>query len=325
MKWIPITRTPRMATVVMAFLLAGVWQQTTPAHAAPSLTLSSSVVPQGTSMKITGSGFTPNDTVALYFDAPVNTKTAPVDNKSRRINKGVKADNSGSFTTRLKIPQGTLPISYKLIAVDNHQVATGQNFIVQAALTVRPNGSIPWTTVVAGHNVLVNVKGFAANESVRIQSTFPNYSGVDIAATRSVTANVKGSSSGALVNVPVGAKVGWTPLNAIGLQNNKTAQGNIYVTYRPTISLKAPSVAAGRWAVVSGKGFAANDALQVQIPVTTKTGTQILTVVDAANANGYFSKWVRIPNTTSAGNYIVTVVSSDTGLKRTAKLNVYIA
>lgn len=207
--------------------------------------------------------------------------------------------------------------------------------VLPSALTVRAagstppriqlkvNGGNPAITVVDRDHFLVDGSGFQSGEPVKLQATFPAYSGNNIVENRTVTADGNGNFSNVTMYAPPGAKAGWSTLTATGQTSNKTAQGRVWVAYQPYIFLNRSSVTPGSWVAVSGRGFVASSPVKVELTIQSDGGnSQTITVSTTADNNGNFTKWTRIPNYTSAGSYTVTATDTTAGFKRYAKLNV---
>ena len=190
-------------------------------------------------------------------------------------------------------------------------------------LVLTAGGSAKPITVVDRHRFLVNAPGFQGGESVKIQATYPTYSGDDIVQSRTATANGGGNVSNVSMFAPAGAKAGWASVTAVGQTSNKQAQGRVLVAYRPYIFLADKSIAIGSSVTVKGRAFVANTQVRVQITIRDTSGnTPTLSVTATADNNGNFTRSIRIPGYTTPGTYTVTATDMTGGFKRNARVAV---
>lgn len=90
---------PSSPPVVVALAL-----DSSPSPTSPTITLSVTTGPPGTAVTITGSGFPPQEFVALYIDQPVPYLGTP----------GPRADAEGAFAFQIKWPDQTYDVAHKV-------------------------------------------------------------------------------------------------------------------------------------------------------------------------------------------------------------------
>jgi hypothetical protein len=305
---------PVAAFLAAAMLLFGLLPIASPARAAGSINLPRTTVPQGAIVAVSGTGFTAQDTVVVYVDAPVY-------GHAQRIETSTSSDGNGNFSTHLNLPRGVDAGIYTLVAKDTHGVTASHRLVILPLIVLRPNTPTTPATVVDRQGFFVDALGFQSGETVNLQATFPTYSGNDVIENRTAAADSNGNVYNVTFSAPPGAKIGWAQLTATGASSKSQAQGRVYIVYRPFIFLNHASVAPGSAVAVSGRGFESNATVRVQITIQSTDGSaQTITVTAATDNNGDFSRFIRIPGYTSPRNYTITVTGLTTGLKRYAKL-----
>lgn len=302
--------------VAIAILLFGLLPTAVPVRAAGSINVPHTTVPQGTSVAVTGAGFTGQDTTVVYVDAPVG-------GHGQRIQTSTTTDGNGNFSARLNLPRSVDAGTYTLIAKDTHGVTASQHLTVQALLVLRVNGGPSQTTVVDRRGFFVDALGFQPGETVKIQATYATFDSNNVVETRTPVADASGRVFNVSMFAPAGAKAGWAAISAAGQSSNRVVQGRVYVAYRPYIVLNHKSIQAGSSVAVLGRDFVANSTIRIQIAIFGVGGnSQTLTATTQADNNGAFTRWIRIPGYTSAGTYTVGAVGATAGNKRYAKLTV---
>ena len=306
---------PILAALVLAMLAFALPQATTTVNAAGSLQLAHSTVPQGATVVVNGSGFTSPDNATAYIDAPVA-------GHSQHIQATAVVGSNGTFTAHLSLPRFVASGTYTLTAKDAHGVSATTRLTILPLIIVRTGAPTATTTVIAHSGFFIDALGFAANESVKIQVTFPTYSGNDVLVTRTPNADSHGNVYNVGVNPPNGVKVGFATLTAVGQTSNKQAPGRVYVVYRSSIVLNKSTVTVGTAAGIVGHDFVSYSQVRVQITINTNSGQQTLSVTASTDGNGNFTKYVAIPSYTSPGTYTVVATDVDTGQKVYARLNI---
>jgi hypothetical protein len=302
--------------LVAAALIYGFSSATPQARAAGSISLAHSTVPQSASVGVSGSGFTAQNTVTVFVDAPVNGQT-------QHIQTTVTTDANGDFSTHLNLPRAIAAGTYTLTAKDTNGVSATQRLNVLTLIVLRVGGGTAGATVTDRQRFFADVIGVQNGETVKLQATFPTYSGNSVVETRTPTADQHGNFYSVLLTAPNGAKLGWADMSATGQTSNKQAQGRVYVAYHPYVVLKSSSVAAGDTATIVGHGFVSDAQVKVNMNVQTADGKPMtLTTTATADSNGNFQTSLRIPSNAAQASYTLTATDLTAGFKRYARLAV---
>lgn len=304
---------PVLAALIVAVLAFGLPQATATVDAAASLHVSQSTVPQGATITVNGYGFTAPDNATVYIDAPVS-------GHSQHIQATAVVGANSSFSAHLSLPRAVSSGTYILTAKDAHGISATTRLTILPLIVVRTGAPTASATVVAHSAFYVDALGFAANEVVKLQVTFPTYSGNDVVVTRTPTADSHGNVYNVAIMPPNGAKVGYAAVMAIGQTSNKQAPGRVYVVYRGYIVLQKSSLVVGNSVGIVGHGFVSYSNVRLQITINTNNGQQTLSVTASTDVNGNFTKYIAIPNYTNPGTYTVVATNVSTGLKHYAKL-----
>ena len=247
--------------------------------------LSTTTVPEGGTIIVTGMGFGPGEPVVLSIPG-VTLQT-------------VLANYQGAFSANVTIPVTAPVTQITLTAIGQQTQRTASSVLmvtqVQAQLTLSAG------SVVAGSSLQVNGSGFRAGEQVRI--TLPGH----ILAT--VTASAQGAFTNVTVTLPAAVGPGAVIVSANGLYSQKTASAGLTITAAHRISLNTTTVPEGGTIIVTGVGFGSSEPVVLSIP-----GITLHTVV--ANNQGGFSATVTIPATAPISQISLTAVGQQT--QRTA-------
>jgi hypothetical protein len=306
---------PVLAALILAALAFTLPPATATVNAAASLQLPHATVPQGATVAVNGFGFTAPDNATVYIDAPVG-------GHPQHIQTTAVVGSNGGFAAHLSVPRNVGPGTYTLSATDAHGNKATTRLTILPLIVVRTGAPTASATVIAHLPFYIDAFGFAANESVKIQVTFPTYSGNDVVVTRTPNADAHGNVNNVVVTPPNGAKIGYATITAAGQTSNKQAPGRVYVAYRAYIALTKSSVTVGTSAGILGRGFVSYAQVHLQITINSSSGQQTLSVTASTNANGNFTKYIAIPNYTNPGTYTVTAIEVSSGLKHYAKLTV---
>jgi hypothetical protein len=195
----------------------------------PTFTVGATSGVVGTSIRVTGSGWRPNDSVQVYMGATNFCAVA--------------ADASGAFAAACNVPAvpaGAHPTS---AAQDSNDItATGPSFSVGPAVT-----SFPDPAVSPGATVRVDVEGLAASSNVSALL------GTTALVTNPAhpTTDSNGTMSDLMVTFPSTAKSGTLTV--------KDSSGNSATTkvsvYKPKVTLGATSASPSSNIPVTGKGL----------------------------------------------------------------------
>ncbi|MGC4189655.1 MAG: SH3 domain-containing protein [Thermomicrobiales bacterium] len=159
----------------------------------------------GTAITVSGSGYTSGESVRIYWNSTSTTPLATV------------TANDGSFSTTITVPE-TPRGSYQVIAR-----GASSDKQESSPFTVAPSLSRTPTSGPAGTQVSVTVRGFGANEQVRL--TWDSASGQVLG-----TATTNSLGTGTTTIVIPAASVGSHDYAGTGLTSGGRAYGAIYVT-----------------------------------------------------------------------------------------------
>ncbi len=260
-----------------------------------AITATPATAPQGSTTTVSGTGFTPGESVTVSL--PAKDGVGPVNATD------VLVGGDGSFSTALTVPSdyplGSVdisasgPVSDTPAATTLNIVAAGPASLSAAPATV-PQGGI---SQVSGTN-------FKAGENVTI--TLPS-SAPAAAVTVNATANSAGNFSIPLTvpqNHPTGATF---PITASGDQDSAAAT-NIGIskgTWNTAITATPSEVAQSGELTVSGTGFGAGEAVTVTLP--EKDGVGPITVPNVqVGENGSFNATLIVPANYPLGSADIT-------------------
>lgn len=242
----------------------------------PSITPSSWYTPAGSSISLTGSGFAPNESVAIVAGARSTSATA---------------DTSGAFSvSSLQLPasaSGALTIT-----------ATGSLSKAAASAQITIAGLTPWLTfstywAQGGSPFIIYGNSFAPGESISLSS--------GNTALGTTTANTSGAFTfGSLVPYAPAGNVTITGTGA-----NSGAAGTGTLTVAPVyvdLQLKSYAGAPGQPIEFIGHGFLPNEPVQI---TTDRTATTIVATF-TADATGNFDSTYTVPASFAPGKLTLT-------------------
>lgn len=250
----------------------------------PGILLSLNTGNPGGTTTVEGGGFTPGESINVYFQHTSNGLTS------------VMVDASGSFNVPLSIPTTYLKNGTYFVyaaSTTTSDAAKAQFFYTT------PSIQLPCcTTTGYGDAFTLNGQGFAALETVKItaQSTaqaFPIDLGTVAAAADGTFTFTSTLPSGPFVPSVVPAGINMY-LNAIGLTSKLRASDNIDVT--PNLFSTPTSGQIGQSVVLVGGGFGSNETVTIQFqdaPIATAK----------TNSNGIFKATFTIPTTAQFNQY----------------------
>jgi hypothetical protein len=248
-----------VSVAAVLLLLAAVLPVAIPqASAASSIRLSQTTTADGSSITVTGNGYSPGDTVAVFVDFNVG-------GAKRRVQTATSVAANGTFTATLAVPAGTAGGAYAVTARDFHGHSASQSLNVLQSLVLQP-GATAKIAVTAGHEFFLTGKGFGPSETVKITASFPQYNGNTISTAKTPTTDKSGAFGGIVLRVPYGTKQGTATISASGATSKKTTTGDVYVAYHPTVSIQSKSVRPGTAAAIAGQGFVPGYAVHVSRP-----------------------------------------------------------
>jgi hypothetical protein len=273
---------PRLA-LVAAFVLivtpfVGTFAGPPIALAAPSVRLSATSGKVGDSLTVSFSGFPKSKPITVAW----NGKTRATSTSS----------TAGAGSVTFAVPTGRKG-AHKVTATSG-TVSALATFTMVPKLTVTPGIANVYSALT------VTLRGYAKNESIALKW--------DTSSSRTlgtVTANASGSAS-ATVNVPLATR-GRHKL--IGLGTTRSL-GSAWVHIEPTVKLRTKTGPPGTNVAVVLRGFAANEAIEVQWKNTV--GTSSLGVTRASSTGGA-DMTVTVPSGIGAARYAIVAVGYDSG------------
>lgn len=243
------------------------------AYAVATITLSPTSGPPGSTVTVTGSGFSSSISLDIQLEG-VTLQT-------------VTTDATGSFIKTITIPTSKLPGSYNV-------VATGPGNTALAPFTVTSLATITLSPISGPVGTTVTVTG----------SKFANSTSVTIKFDTTTVATITSSTSGGFTTtfpVPSNALPGSHTVNATDGTITGSAIFNVSVA-SATITLTPTSGAVGTSVTISGSGFTGGSSITIKFDTNTITITPSV----IANPSGIFSATIVIPSTATAGNHTIT-------------------
>ncbi|CAA9566593.1 MAG: hypothetical protein AVDCRST_MAG73-4240 [uncultured Thermomicrobiales bacterium] len=264
------TRTPTRTATAIATATA---TRTPTPSATAGLTLSVASGGPGTTLTATGTGFTPGESVSLFWDATSGSAL-----------KTATANTSGGVSIVTVVPNSPRG-SHTLIARGGSGRQASAGFTVLPALARNP------TAGVVGASISVTAKGFAANESVKL--TWDSTTGPLLG-----TATTDATGTGTLrITIPAGA-ANWHNYTGLGLTSGARAWGAIQVL--PSVTLSPTSGNAGATVTATLKGFPASQSATVYWNRTGGTGGIAVCTASIAATGGATCSFT-VPTTAVSG------------------------
>ncbi len=242
-----------------------------PASAAVgNITLSAASGKVGSTLMVTGTGFTAGGNYTVFFDAAAITNGPMV---------------GTGFTAAFNVPAG--PAGAKNVTVTTAPAGDTSN---TPTFTITPDITLSNPTVQPGTPITVTGSGFGANLVATIN--------IDSVYMTAVPTNPTTGSFSATVNVPQGSS-GTHTVSAVDTLANLAS-----ATYKivPSVTISPNNVTGGAQATLSGNSFATNSTVTVSIDgMTITTGS--------TTSTGSFSMSLTIPQG-AGGYHTVNVVDS---------------
>jgi len=274
---------------IAILLLFGMWGQgLTPALAAnPSIIISPTSGPWGSSVTVTGSGFANGETgIAVTYDGTPRTT-------------GITASDQGTWSTTFTVPYSS-PGNHSVDAYGDTTTAasvSNRTFIV-------PNVSISLSATggVSGSSMTVTGLGFGYAET----GITVTYDTKPVATATNITADSQGTWS-TTFTIPA-SSAGNHIIDASGSTTTAaTVTDMTFTVPSAAISLSTLSGAPGSLIIVTGSGF---NASETGITVTYD-GTTYLTTGITATSQGTWSTTFTVP-TSASGTHSIGVKRSNT-------------
>jgi hypothetical protein len=231
----------------------------------PAITLSPTSGNVGTTVTVSGTGFTASSAITGKFAGSTVT-----------LSGTTTTDSSGSFSAATFTVPASAAGGQVVTITDGSSKSATATFTVTSSITLSP------TSGPVGTSVTVTGSGFAASATMTI-----NYDGVAQGTTPTmVTTSATGAFS-ATFSVPASAKGSHTVQATDG-----TNSGSATFAVTSAISLNPTNGNVGTTITVSGTGFAASSTITVKYDGTVQT-TSPATV--ATDAYGSFSASFAVP------------------------------
>lgn len=251
-------------------------------NSSASITVNKSSGNVGTSVSISGTGFTSGETVTVKYD---NTTVVPAFTLS----------SATTFTKSFTIPAS---------ASDNDHTITVTGSVTaakSASFTVNPSIALNKTSGPSGSTVTATGSGFGAGES----GITVTYDGLPIGTT--VVASATGAWN-TTFTVPSGA-AGAHPVNAYGTAT-ATLSSPLSFTLGAGISTNTSNGTVGSTVTVNGTGFASNE----KNIVVTFDGAQASTGTATADAQGNWTATLVIPPSAAGASHVINAQGATTKL-----------
>ncbi|MEK7353409.1 MAG: IPT/TIG domain-containing protein [Chloroflexota bacterium] len=255
--------------------------------AAGSITLSPATGIPGSTVTVTATGFTANETVAITYDTTTT------------LASGISSA-SGNWSSPVTIPASAAG-SHFIVATGSASGASANT-----TFTVTPSISANPASGVTGSSVTVSGAGFGASET----GISVTYDGAQVVS--SISASVQGSWSSSFI-VPASAS-GARTITAAGASNT----ANTIFSVTPKISSNLATTAPGSSVTITGTGFGASET---GIAVTYN-GQPITTVPPSISANikgGWTATFV-VPASPS-GSHTIDAYGSSTSVNSVPDIN----
>ena len=221
---------------------------------------------------------------------------------------------NGAFSAHLTLPRAVGAGTYTLTAKDAHGNSATTRLTILPLIVVRTGAPTASAGVIAHMPFYIDALGFAPNEAVKIQITFPTYSGNDVVVTRTPNADAHGNVYNVVVTPPNGAKVGYATVTAAGQTSNK--QGSWSRLCRISGLHCTGQILGDRGDVGRHRGSGLRFILLrygSRSRSIAVAGSKPSSVTASTDGNGNFRKYIAIPSYTSPGTYTVVATDVDHG------------
>jgi hypothetical protein len=213
--------------------------------------------------------------------------------------------------------------AYKVMAKDFHGHLSSLTIMVLPLVRLTAGGSTPNVTLVGDHGFYVTGSGFGNNEWVKVTGTFRLYNGNSATVSKAIQADGAGKLPETYIMTPLGAKQGWTSLQAVGQSSGNKAFAHLYVAYRPLLTVVTPSVRPGAALQVIGSGYVPYSRVNVDVTIPRQGGTnETLSKAVTASSTGSFNTFLGVPNNVQLGSYKVAAIDTVGGFRSLASFAV---
>jgi hypothetical protein len=233
----------------------------------PKITVNKTSGPVGTSITVSGTGFTPGESGIVIMLG------------GKAVGPVVSASSSGTWSAQFEIP--TMPGGTNL--VDAYGSTTSASAVSDLSFQITPTVTISPSSAAPGSTVAVEGNGFVANETVTV-----SYDSTDMLPTFKAGSDGTWSTR---ITIPAGA-AGSHKIYAKGTSTAKTPSAGVDFKLGAGLSLSKTSGPVGTNVTISGSGFAAKEGSINIIFDGTKTA-----ITNVASDTGGWSTDFAIPLT----------------------------
>jgi YVTN family beta-propeller protein len=246
----------------------------------------------GSTITVSGSGFTPKETIVISLDGVAVTSTT--------------ADSTGSFAVSdFHVPPAQSAGLHEVSAVGH---ASGGSAAVVLTITAVPARlTLSPRSVVADGLTTLTGAGFAPREHVIIK--------VDGKQSADTVSDASGTFS---VSIHVTAGTGSHRVTATGSHSRKSVATTIVVEapVKPVLSLRPASAHPSEWVVVGGMHFAADEIVLVRFDGT------LLQAVNADRQGRFENLKLQVPKSARNGRHTITASGVRSGRSASAGIDV---
>lgn len=273
---------------------------------APAIVLSPTSGPIGTSVHITGSGFTALDAITFkYAGSSISATDGPI-----------TADVTGAFSAHITVP-ASVAGGHTVEADDAHSGSATATFTVTASIAITPASGI------VGATIGISGSGFAATSVV----TF-TFGGASLTTSPGTVTTDGSGNIPAGVTFAVPASVQGT--HAVVGTDASSNSGSANFSTTPSITIDPTTGPEGTGIVITGTGFAGTSAITIKVNGTTVT-TDPASVTSGATG-GFSGVEITMPNAnpgsqtvsaTDASSNSASATFTSTGLLSMSHYNKY--
>jgi len=265
-------------------------QATSNLNIGPGILLSLNTENPGGTTTVNGGGYTPGETVNVYFQSTSNGVTS------------VTVDGSGSFSVALAVP------------VAHKKNATYYVYADSTTTTDKAKAEFFYTTpsilstgycCYYGNSFTLSGQGFAAQETVTISAQSIAQKYPKTLGTATAAADGTFSFTSTMPSAPYSTIGEPTPFNLAFIARGSTSKLNasLLLDVRANIIPTPDKGSSGEKIQLKGGGFVSGETVTVWLQIT-----QVATAT--ANANGGFSTTFVVPTSAQPGNYFCNLCAA---------------
>ena len=265
-------------------------QATSNLNIGPGILLSLNTENPGGTTTVNGGGYTPGETVNVYFQSTSNGVTS------------VTVDGSGSFSVALAVP------------VAHKKNATYYVYADSTTTTDKAKAEFFYTTpsilstgycCYYGNSFTLSGQGFAAQETVTISAQSIAQKYPKTLGTATAAADGTFSFTSTMPSAPYSTIGKPTPFNLAFIARGSTSKLNasLLLDVRANIIPTPDKGSSGEKIQLKGGGFVSGETVTVWLQIT-----QVATAT--ANANGGFSTTFVVPTSAQPGNYFCNLCAA---------------